>query len=213
MKIREFIQLLGDKKGMVMLFGVLLAALTFWGAIIANKNFQARADVLIVQNQNGYSDYYALSRSADYLSQVLTESIYSERFIQKVAEKNIVNIDNMLPKDKSEKLKKWNQMVEVTKKSDTGILSIETYGVTPTEAIQTSEAVLKVLTEDYYIFLGRGQDLDVRVLSGPILEKTFGTLSLAFIIFGGFVIGCLLAVMWFYFSYELKEGVSYQNLK
>jgi len=198
---------------MVMLFGVLLAALTFWGAIIANKNFQARADVLIVQNQNGYSDYYALSRSADYLSQVLTESIYSERFIQKVAEKNIVNIDNMLPKDKSEKLKKWNQMVEVTKKSDTGILSIETYGVTPTEAIQTSEAVLKVLTEDYYIFLGRGQDLDVRVLSGPILEKTFGTLSLAFIIFGGFVIGCLLAVMWFYFSYELKEGVSYQNLK
>ena len=198
---------------MVMLFGVLLAALTFWGAIIANKNFQARADVLIVQNQNGYSDYYALSRSADYLSQVLTESIYSERFIQKVAEKNIVNIDNMLPKDKSEKLKKWNQMVEVTKKSDTGILSIETYGVTPTEAIQTSEAVLKVLTEDYYIFLGRGQDLDVRVLSGPILEKTFGTLSLTFIIFGGFVIGCLIAIIWFYFSHELKEGISYQNLK
>ena len=211
MKIREFIQLLGDKKGMVILFGVLLAALTFWGAIIANKNFQARADVLIVQNQNGYSDYYALSRSADYLSQVLTESIYSERFIQKVAEKNIVNIDNMLPKDKSEKLKKWNQMVKVNKKSDTGLLSIETYGDTPTEAVQTSEAVLKVLTEDYYIFLGRGQDLDVRVLSGPILEKTFGTLSLVFIIFGGFLIGCLLAVMWFYFSYELKEGVSYQN--
>ena len=196
---------------MVILFGVLLAALTFWGAIIANKNFQARADVLIVQNQNGYSDYYALSRSADYLSQVLTESIYSERFIQKVAEKNIVNIDNMLPKDKSEKLKKWNQMVKVNKKSDTGLLSIETYGDTPTEAVQTSEAVLKVLTEDYYIFLGRGQDLDVRVLSGPILEKTFGTLSLVFIIFGGFLIGCLLAVMWFYFSYELKEGVSYQN--
>ncbi|MDD3607567.1 MAG: hypothetical protein PHQ20_02100 [Candidatus Moranbacteria bacterium] len=211
MKIREFIQLLGDKKGMVILFGVLLAALTFWGAIIANKNFQARADVLIVQNQNGYSDYYALSRSADYLSQVLTESIYSERFIQKVAEKNIVNIDNMLPKDKSEKLKKWNQMVKVTKKSDTGLLSIETYGGTPTEAVQTSEAVLKVLTEDYYIFLGRGQDLDVRVLSGPILEKTFGMLSLVFIIFGGFVIGCLLAIVWFYFSYELKEGVSYQD--
>lgn len=196
---------------MVILFGVLLAALTFWGAIIANKNFQARADVLIVQNQNGYSDYYALSRSADYLSQVLTESIYSERFIQKVAEKNIVNIDNMLPKDKSEKLKKWNQMVKVTKKSDTGLLSIETYGGTPTEAVQTSEAVLKVLTEDYYIFLGRGQDLDVRVLSGPILEKTFGMLSLVFIIFGGFVIGCLLAIVWFYFSYELKEGVSYQD--
>jgi uncharacterized protein involved in exopolysaccharide biosynthesis len=211
MKIREFIQLLGDKKGMVILFGVLLAALTFWGAIIANKNFQARADVLIVQNQNGYSDYYALSRSADYLSQVLTESIYSERFIQKVAEKNIVNIDNMLPKDKSEKLKKWNQMVKVNKKSDTGLLSIETYGDTPTEAVQTSEAVLKVLTEDYYIFLGRGQDLDVRVLSGPILEKTFGMLSLVFIIFGGFVIGCLLAIVWFYFSYELKEGVSYQD--
>lgn len=196
---------------MVILFGVLLAALTFWGAIIANKNFQARADVLIVQNQNGYSDYYALSRSADYLSQVLTESIYSERFIQKVAEKNIVNIDNMLPKDKSEKLKKWNQMVKVNKKSDTGLLSIETYGDTPTEAVQTSEAVLKVLTEDYYIFLGRGQDLDVRVLSGPILEKTFGMLSLVFIIFGGFVIGCLLAIVWFYFSYELKEGVSYQD--
>jgi uncharacterized protein involved in exopolysaccharide biosynthesis len=211
MKIREFIQLLGDKKWMIILFGFLLAALTFWGAIVANKNFKAQADILIVQNQNGYSDYYALSRSADYLSQVLTESIYSEKFVQKVSEKNIINIDDILPKNKSEKLKKWNQMVEVTKKSDTGILSIETYGGTPTEAVQTSEAVLKVLTEDYYIFLGRGQDLDVRVLSGPILEKTFGMLSLVFIIFGGFVIGCLLAIVWFYFSYELKEGVSYQD--
>jgi uncharacterized protein involved in exopolysaccharide biosynthesis len=211
MKIREFIQLLGDKKWMIILFGFLLAALTFWGAIVANKNFKAQADILIVQNQNGYSDYYALSRSADYLSQVLTESIYSEKFVQKVSEKNIINIDDILPKNKSEKLKKWNQMVEVTKKSDTGILSIETYGVTPTEAIQISEAVLKVLTEDYYIFLGRGQDLDVRVLSGPILEKTFGTFGLVFIVFGGFVIGCLLAIVWFYFSYELKEGVSYQD--
>jgi hypothetical protein len=52
------------------------------------------------------------------------------------------------------------------------------------------------------LFLGDGQKIDVRVLSGPIWEKNPTVVNIAVTMVSGFMLGIVLSLMWIYFSAE-----------
>lgn len=194
--------------GLIILSSLLVGALSFAVLVISQKSFRANTDLLVVQNQNGFSDYYALSKSADYLSGVLIESIYSEKFLDELVATGIVS-DDFLPEDKRDRLKQWNKLVRISKNSSAGILNIEVFGDDQKQVLEVSNAILEVLTVKSFLFLGKGQDIDIRVLSGPIFERNPSVVGILLAVIGGFFVGALLMLMWIF--YQIQFG-KYRNV-
>lgn len=193
----------------MLVVGFLLGAVSFFGLIITQEPYRASSDLLVVQNQNGFSDYYALSKSADYLAGVLVESIYSEKFLEEMSNTKTISMD-FLPQDKVSRLKEWNKIVKINKNSNVGILNIEVFGGSQKQVMEISNAVLTVLTTKSFLFLGQGQDIDMRILSGPLFEKNPSVTNLVLAGVGGFAVGILLMLLWTFLQVEF--GV-YRNIR
>ena len=188
----------------IFLTGLLVSALSFLFLVTTQKNFRATSDILVVQNQQGFSDYYALSKSTDYLSSVLVESIYSEKFIDEMNNAGI-NSSQFLPTDKLERLKEWNKIVQVSKNSTFGIINIRIFANSQKDVLDISNAIIAVLTTKNDLFLGKGQNIEVRLLSGPIWEKNPSFQQVIAIIASGFILGMLLSFMWSYYREEMRS--------
>lgn len=190
----------------ILLTGLLASALSFLFLVTTQYNFRAGSDLLIVQNQNGFTDYYALSKSADYLTSVLVESAYSEKFISEIKNTNLVSAA-FLPTNKLDALKKWERMVKISRNPNLGIVHVEVFGEDQKQVTDISNAVIQVMTTKNSLFLGSGQNIDVRVLSGPTWEKNPSIGNIILAVIGGFVIGFLLALLWIFYRAEKYEAM------
>lgn len=191
----------------ILMAGLFLAAVSFFLIVVTQKNFRAKTDILVVQNKEGYSDFYAMSKSSEYLTGILTESVYSEKFLDEMMASKIIS-SSFLPTDKVERLKEWQKIVKVSKDSSVGILSIEVYANSQKQATEISGAILDVITNKNNLFLGNNQGVEMRVLSGPIVEKNPTPTQIILVIAGGFVIGMFLMVMRIYYRNEAMKNNS-----
>jgi len=196
MQNNQILALIGRKIEGVILFGVLVGALSFFLLVIKEKNFKVGTDYLIVQNQTSTQDFYTLSKSAEYIGKILNEGIYSEIFIGEVAKTGKVNPE-FLPYDKKEKLKLWSNTVQVGLNPDLGIISVQVFDNNQAAALATSQAIAEVLTTKSQLFYGEGQNINVKVLSGPVLEKNPSIMNIAAVSIGGFALGIMIATLWF----------------
>ena len=99
MQGNQFLALVKRKVGIIVLLGILVAALSFLFLVVSQKNFKVSTDFLVVQNQTSGQDYYSLSKSAEYIGSILSESIHSEAFINEVVKTGKVD-NEFLPFDK-----------------------------------------------------------------------------------------------------------------
>lgn len=187
------------KFGVLVMTGVLIAALSFLFLVISQKNFKVTTDFLVVQNHSGSQDFYSLSKSAEYIGKVLSEGVYSELFINEVVNTGKIN-NEFLPFDKKERLKEWSKTVRVKRSADLGIVSVEVLGNNQGETFSLAEGISQVLTTKNDLFMGEGQNISVRVLSGSIMEKNPSLSNLTFGIAGGFVVGILISLAWVYYA-------------
>jgi capsular polysaccharide biosynthesis protein len=195
MQNNQILALISRKIGGIILFGVFIGALSFFLLVVKEKNFKVGTDYLIVQNQTSSQDFYTLSKSAEYIGKILNEGIYSEIFIGEVAKTGKVNPE-FLPYDKKEKLKQWSNTVQVGLNPDLGIISVQVFDNNQTTALAISQAIAEVLTAKSQLFYGEGQNINVKVLSGPVLEKNPSITNIAAVSIGGFALGVMLSALW-----------------
>jgi len=194
----DIVALIKGKRVSIVLGSILVAALSFLFLVVSQKNFKVSTDYLIVQNQSGSQDFYTLSKSSQYIGKVLGEGAYSELFIDQVQQTGKVNRE-FLPFDKKEKLKEWSKTVSVKQNPDLGIITIEVFNNDQRDALAISSAVADVLTTKNSLFLGDGQNVEVKILSGPVLEKNQSVPNIIAAIIGGLLFGCLLTIAWIYY--------------
>jgi uncharacterized protein involved in exopolysaccharide biosynthesis len=195
MQSGQILPLIKRKLGAIVLTGVLVAALLFLFLVVSQKNFKVGTDLLVVQNQSGAQDFYSLSKSAEYIGKILSEAVYSELFIDEVIKTEKVGSE-FLPFDKKDRMDEWKKTVKVNNNPQLGIMEIETLGNDQKETLAISEAISQVLTTKNNLFRGEGQNIDVRILSGPILEKNPSLSDIIFIMVGGFLAGMILGIFW-----------------
>jgi capsular polysaccharide biosynthesis protein len=174
------------------LAGLLLGAVSFIFLIVSQKSFKASTDILVVQNQEGTVDYYAMSRSADYLTNILSQAVYSEKFLDETITTGKISA-NIFSSDPLEKRKAWQEIISIQKSATTGILSVQVFSDTARSAKDISDGVLEVLINKNAMFLGTNQNLKIQILSGPIVEKNPSIAQLILASLGGFLIGMILA--------------------
>ena len=182
------------------LIGFLAASLSFLFLVASEKNFKTNTDFLIIQNQTESQDFYSLFKSAEYVRDILSESVYSELFINEVIKTEKVNSE-FLPFDKRKRMKEWNKIVKVKSGSQPGIISVEVLGNSQKEVFNISESIIEVMITKNQIFRGEG-NLEVKVLSGPIIEKNPGMGDIVMAVIGGFALGFLISLIGIYYKEE-----------
>ncbi len=200
----NILALIKDKMGTIILAGVFLAAISFLFIVVSQKNFKVTSDFLIVQDKDGAQDYYSASKSAEYISKIFGEAIYSDLFIQEAIKTGKIN-NEFLPFDKKERLKEWAKIVKVRRNPEVSMMSVSVYDNNRDNAVRISEAITNVLTTKSYLFRGSGVNFDVRVLSGPIVEKNPSLENILLVIMGGFIIGVLIALTIIFYQPKIKN--------
>ena len=192
MSLSSLFTLLKQKTGILFLSGVLCAAIAFAGTMVLSARFQSSMDFLVVQSNTQGQDFYSLFKSSEYLSKVLSEAIYSERFIDAVVETGKIN-GQFLPANKKERLDEWRKMVEVEKNLELGVLSVTVKSDNDRDASRVMSAISEVLIERNSLFRsGDDKSVEIRVLSGPILEMQPTLKTILSVIIGGFLSGIFL---------------------
>lgn len=186
------------------LIGLLFAAFSFFALVSTQKNYKATLDLLIVQNQAGSADYYALSRSADYLTNIMTETVYSEKFLDEVMATGKISRP-FLASGNLKRLKEWQKTVSVKKNSSVGIVNIKVFADSENQAAEITSAVSDVLVNKNALFLGEGQNIEVRTLSGPIIEKNPSVSQMMLASAGGMLAGMFFCFLIVFYRAEINK--------
>ncbi|QQS15728.1 MAG: hypothetical protein IPK84_05210 [Candidatus Moraniibacteriota bacterium] len=185
------------KWGSIFLSGLLAGSLAFFSLVFFSKHFKVTTDFLVVQTGAGQSqDFYSMLKSSEYLGKVLAESVQSEKFIGAVVETGGVD-GNFLPGNPKDRLDAWEKMVRVANNPDVGTLHIEVYDNSDRNALRVAQAVGQVLTEKNSLFRsGDEKSVEIRTLSGPIVEKNPDVRTLPLVFLSGLIFGMLLRFSW-----------------
>jgi len=168
--------------------GAFFALLGIGSAFVLQAPYRSSTDFMISSHQNG-QDYYTATRSAEYMSRVLGEIVYTEKFIDIVIETGSIDA-NFLPKNKKDRLEKWSQILTVNKNPELGFIQVVISGSTEREVSRISQAMTLVLTEKSSEFFGNGNEaVNVKLLSGPIIEANPSGSLLSLIVIAGFLLG------------------------
>ncbi len=198
--------LLRSRIGTLLLWGTLFSALSFFGLMMTEKPFQTKTDFLVVQTNTENQDFYSLFKSSEYLGKVLSEAVYSERFIDAMVETGKVNKE-FLPFDKGARLKTWKSMVTVDKNLELGIISVTVKGDHERDVTRIMEGVTVVLTEQSMLFRGGDpKSVEIRILSGPILEQNPTITKILKVLAAAFLAGFLTAAFFVAVKYEAMES-------
>lgn len=170
---------------------------------------------MIAQKNVESQDLFALSRSSEYLGQMLKGSIRSELFINEMIATGKVD-EEFLPFDKKKRLKEWNKMVQADYNYQTGIFSVNVFNDDQRETMAVAQGIVEVLKSKSGQFLGNNPNVDVIVLSGPILEKNPSLEKIVILTVWGFIFGALLMIIKVYYwperkSVYLRESDEYLN--
>lgn len=198
--------------GSLFLIGLFAGAASFFVLTLTENRFETSVDFLVVQGNAASQDFYTISRSSEYLGKVLSEAIYSERFITAVIETGKVNPE-FLPFDKRDRLVTWRHMVTVGKNIELGLLRVSVKSDSEREAVRVMEAVSAVLIEKNALFRGGDEKgVDVRVLSGPITERNPSPKEIIAVVVGGFAFSILLALLFLFLKQQVfLERRAYLN--
>lgn len=168
--------------------GVLIAMLGVTGTFIFRDHYQASVDFMISSSQDG-QDYYTATRSAEYMSRVLGEVLYSERFIQDLVDTGKVDV-GFLPVNKKDRLESWSKILTVKKNAELGFMRISVSGKSDRDVSRMAQAVMDVLDKEQDTLFGNtGNKVSIRLLSGPIIERNPSLSDLSFIIIASILFG------------------------
>lgn len=171
-----------------------MGALSLVVLTLTQKNFRSQTDFLLIQNQ-ATQDFYAMSRSNEYLSNVLGEAIYSELFINEVIKTGIFK-ESLLPSGRQERIDSWERMIKVDKNLQRNALSVVVYNNSNNDAINISRAIGEVLTKRNVLFRsGADNAVEMRILSGPISRPHPGLGRTLLTVFAGALAGVGLSML------------------
>jgi capsular polysaccharide biosynthesis protein len=169
MSLSYFWQRLKSKKLVIGIF-VLAFFVVGVGLTLAQPlKYSSSLRLLVVQDSSSAAgDPYAVARSNEYLSDVLSKVVYSTSFYSRAITAGF-NIDKAYFGNTNKKAaKNWNKTIEVKKINNTGIISVTAYHPNQGQAERIARAVGYVLITQNQNYHGLGDKVSLKLLDEPI---------------------------------------------
>lgn len=170
MELSKFLRLVKAKKQTIISLVILffLASLIF--TLVQPFKYNSKSSVLVVQNLPRVIDPYTLSKSNEYLSNILAKVVSSNLFYNDVINSGYnINKDYFSKKNNiNEAMKKWQSAVQAKAISDTGIIDINIYHPDKQQLDQLAQAVNYVLQSKHGQYHGLGSNIALKVINKPL---------------------------------------------
>ncbi len=130
--------------------------------------YGAKSKILIIQEGAEKVDPFSVSRSVEYLSDLLSKVIYSYSFYESVMNSDF-NIDEQyFGETSNKKMKIWKETVSAKSLDDSGIININVYHKDPYQAKQIALAINHVLINSHQNYHGLGSSVKINVIDQPV---------------------------------------------
>lgn len=170
MEYKQFINLVSQKKLTVFtitaVFLIVVSLITF----LQPLRYSATSTLLVVQNYGPNTDAYNVSRSNQFLSNLLAQVVYTDSFYGKVMESGY-NIDkNLFSTDVNKRKKEWQKMVYTRAIADTGMITLKTYHQDKATADKINQAIAYTLMTKHSQYHGLGDNVKIKVINDSTLS-------------------------------------------
>lgn len=185
--------LLGSwKKWLLMgLMGLMVAGVYI---VIAPKDYEGKALLLVIQKYDQFSDALSASRASDRLTKTLATAASTSLFFEQIQEKNLTI--GSWPLNETDRQKIWNRDVILKTVPDVSMIVVKTYRPAPAEALNLAAVVAQTLVEKGSLYHGGGDSVGIRIVDQPQVSGSFARPNVLLSLLLGFLIGVILAVVY-----------------
>lgn len=169
MEFEDFIKLLGRKKQTMLTIILVATMMTILLSLLSPLKYEVKSRLLVSQD-SGISDVYALSRSNEYLGKLLSEIVYSGSFYDRVMASNYSIDKNYFSGDYRKQMKRWEKTISTKTKQDTGIIEVSVYHTNVQEAKKISLAINNILVNNSKDYHG-GASVKINIIDQPLASS------------------------------------------
>jgi len=166
---------------------VLAAVISLW----QTPKYKASAKLLTVFNQTNV-DPYTASKTANYITGILGEVIYSDSFINSVMKSG--TIEDTLGYGSENRQKKWKKMVETKILDNRGIIIVDAYGDNKYTTARLAEAIGNTLISQHGLYDGSSDSISIKMIDSPTIYEQWSMFKILRDILLGFLAGLLLGL-------------------
>lgn len=171
MELKDFLTLIGKKKGTILSVVILFILASAIFTAIQPFKYGTKSKLLVVQSYDGIVDPYVASKSNEYLSNILASVVNSDSFFFQVLNSGYRVEQNYFPTRPDKRLKEWNKTVSADAINDTGIIVVNVYHKDKYQAGQIAEAVNYILKTKNNFYHGGGDKVSVKVIDPPVISR------------------------------------------
>lgn len=161
-------QFLKHKWQTVVLFMLVFATLAFVFSVVQTQKYRSEQRFLVVSTYAEDVDPYAATRSTEYLTNLLSEVMYSQNFLEQVMSSGYALDASIFPEDPKKQKKAWTKSLSNRVLGDTGILEVAVYHSDRFVTEQLALAIGSVLQTEHSQYHSRGEQISISVIDQPI---------------------------------------------
>jgi len=172
MNLNEFFGLLRTKKQTIASVVILFLAITAIFTFSQPLKYNSKSSVLVVQGFAPGTDQYAVSKSNEYIGNILAKVISSNLFYNDVISSGFNINKNYFSKinNINREMDKWRKTVQARAISDTGIIDIKIYHPDKQQLDQVAMAVNFILQSKHGQYHGLGSKVAIKIIDKPIIS-------------------------------------------
>jgi len=194
---------------------IIVIIFTIFFTILRPLKFKSSARLLVVQDYGQSFDTYSTSKSTQYLSDILSEVIYSTSFFNEVIQSDFNIETNYFSAKQLKRKKQWDKMISAKPLTGTGIIEIAIYHQSKNQAEQIMKGITYVLTTKHSLYHGGGDKVSVKIIDEPITSNLPVKPNILVNLILAAIFGILLGIgfIYLYPDYDFRFSKSFMQNK
>lgn len=170
MEYKQFVNLVSKRKLTVFVITVMFLIAVSLFTFLQPLRYSATSTLLVVQNYGPNTDAYNISRSNQFLSNLLAQVVYSDSFYEKVMESGYNISKSIFSVDANKRKKEWQNLVYTRAIADTGMITLKTYHQDKATADKINQAIAYTLMTKHSQYHGLGDNVKIKVINDSTLS-------------------------------------------
>lgn len=181
---------------LILVWGLVIAIVSFGVSFLFPRNYSADGQVLIISKNRTGVDPYTQAKSAETIGSNLVQVMKTTDFYNKVMQYPGSAFDKSRWQNLSDRQQRrqWSKDVVATVVYGTGLMNVKAYSNNQTDAINLSNAVTQVMSSEGWQYVGG--DVDIKAVSSPLASFLPARPNFILNFLVGFVVGVLVSSLW-----------------
>jgi len=211
MEYKQFKNLVKQKKLTVLAITVVFLVVAMIITFVQPLKYGATSTLLVVQNYGPNTDAYNVSRSNQFLSNLLAQVIYTDSFYEKVMS-SAYNINKKIfSSDVNQRKEQWQNMVYTHAIADTGMITLKVYHQDKVTADKINQAIAYTLMIKHSQYHGLGDNVKIKVINDSTLSDWPVKPNIALNLILSLVLGLATSLYFIYLFPDKKFNIKFNK--